>query len=378
MSRENSLKETFKAINKRFGEGTLRMGKGVDARRMLSNIPAFDYVTDGGVLINRINEFYGPFSSLKSYFCYKYIGLFQHYDWGNNEPNAFTNLVHKKRKNPMDVPELEKYTLRRGYKPVNEPIVKYCLLVDIEGTYDAKWGEMLGIDNDCLIYYSPSSLEQTVDVMDAFMRNPDMCLIVLDSMHITGADSEVEESMEKQQMGLNARFWNKAVRKFTSCMNANKEKDITLMAINGAYEKVGITFGNPEVVKNGKQMQLAKSLSVKSEGFKEIKIEVNGVDVIAGRNIKLQNKKNKAGQPLREMSLYFSFIDDGVLKKGETDVVAQLIELGIRYNLIERVGNGYSYKGYKGRGMETFKKALFVDGGWKELKEDVYSLMVSK
>jgi RecA/RadA recombinase len=37
-------------------------------------------------------------------------------------------------------------------------------------------------------------------------------------------DAEADASMEKEQMGVNAKFWNKAMRKITTAMNRNPER----------------------------------------------------------------------------------------------------------------------------------------------------------
>lgn len=372
------LRQSVNAINKK-NPGSVQSANSIkEIRQIQLGIPAFDYVTDGGIVIGQVLELYGELSSLKSYFLYKAIGKFQRYDWANDEPDAFTHIEYKKRKSNTDIPEVVSYKLRRGYKPKNPPEIKHAVLIDVEGTYDKNWGSILGVFNDGLLYSNPHSVNKSIDVLEAFLMAPLIGFVMYDSMVAIGADAEVEASMENEQMGINARLWNKAARKIRAAINANPDKEATLGIVNGFYEKIGISFGNPEVVKNGKQMGLLKATAIRTTPLKEIKGKVSDVDVTIGRNVKLTNKKNKFGAPYRELSLYFSFTDDGELEVGDTDVLQQLIEIACRYELIERVGHGYKYNGVSGRGMESFKANMYKENMVKTLKEDVYANMITR
>lgn len=357
----NSLDEAVKALNKKFGEKALTIASDNSNVRMIPlGIPMFDYITTGGIPVNRITELYGDYSSLKSYFSYIAIAKFQQYDWENEVPNVIESVTLKKGKSI--IPEIKSINTVAGYKPKAAPLYKYCVLMDLEGTYDKDWGAKLGIDNNALIRIMPDSLNQAVDYLDAFLSNEDISLIVLDSMIAVGSDAEADASMEKEQMAVNARFWNKATRKIQGAINRNPEDDVTLIAINGFYNKVGVAFGNPEVVKNGEQFKLAKSMSIRTTALKTIKDKVDGHDVTIGRNITLRNKKNKVGRPFLEGSLYFSFVDDGELKVGETDIKQQLIDLASMFGLLERAGTMYTLnidgESVKGRGMADLKSKL--------------------
>lgn len=366
------LNETLKALSKKYGDHIIRKGSELpNSRKIALDIPMYDYVTTGGTLVNHITEFYGDFSSLKSYFMYRSIGQFQKYDWANNVPGVIVGVRRTKKGREVE----EEVMVKRGYIPAQPARRKLCALIDFEGSYDKSWGEMLGVDNEELVHIVPESLNTGIDIIQALLMDPDYCLVCIDSMIATGADAETDASMENEQMAVNARFWNKATRKMKGSMNKNPEKDITLMAVNGFYSKVGITFGNPEVVKNGEQFKLAKDVSIRTTALKELKGKVSGVEIVLGRNIKLTNKKNKFGTPFLEGTLFFHFADDDEVgtKAGTTDVATQLIDIGTAYGLIERAGNTYSFQTTKGVGMENFKKALAKSGDIKVLKEECYS-----
>jgi recombination protein RecA len=386
----DSVFDTLSKLTKKYGKPVAYMGSDIpSARKIPLDIPIADFVLTGGIAVNRVTEIYGDFSSLKSYMTYVAAGKFQKYDWANHVPNAFAKVTTKKEKSKSRDESFEgfvyasvdKITLRRGYKPVKEPKVKRVALIDIEGTYDREWGARLGIDNDLLIYLSPDSLNTAIDITDALLRDPDICLVILDSMSAMGSDAEVDSSMENEQMAVNARLWNKAARKITAAMNSNSPaNDVTFIGINRAYDKVGFVLGDPEKVANGKGFSLAKSISIKMSAVGKAvtgKINGEGPDVSLGRNIKISNKKNKVGTPFLEGTFYYSYVDDGYLQKGDTDVLAQLVELGVRFSLITKKANHYSFGEISGNGMENFKNALRENiTGQRELKEAVYQIIV--
>ena len=374
-----TLNDTLTALTKRYGKVVVKSASDLaPARRIRSEVPAYDYVSGGGYAVNRIIEHYGDYSSLKSYMAYIGIGKFQKYDWANDVPDVIKGVSFKSSKSKskdasledLMLKEISGVSLKRGYKPLKKPRVKRCVLIDIEGTYDKAWGEKLGIDNEALLYLQPGSLNQAVDIAIALLSDDNISLVVIDSMVAIGADAETDKSMEDNQMSVNALFWNRATRNLQAAINRNPENDITLICMNGYYDKVGVSFGNPEQVKNGKQFSLAKSVSVRFTPLKEIKVD----DVTVGRNISLKNKKNKGGRQYMDVTLYFSYIDDGSVKAGTTDVTNQLIELGLKFEIIDRKGSTYSYKDFSAVGMEKFKTKLEEDTETiSNLKEEVYA-----
>ena len=377
----DTLKTTIENLAKRYGKHVVVSGNDVPTcRKIATDIPPFDYVAGGGFLVNQNNELYGDMSSLKSYMCYIGMGKFQKYDWGNDTPNVITEIIYKSQKSrskaegleDLTFNEIDKVITRRGYKPKNPVVAKRVALVDMEGTYDRAWGEMLGVDNTGLLYYSDCSMNQAIDIVEALLRDPDVCLVVIDSMSIIGSDSENEKSMEEDQMAANARLWNKAARKLRSALNSNR--DATLIAINATSTKVGMTHGDPEMVKNGMMWKLFKSLSIRMNGLMINKGEYRGQkDVALGRNVSLINKKNKFGTPFRTSDMYFSLVDDGVIGKGRIDVTASLVNLGIQFDIIERRGNTYQFGKAVGTGIENFKTKLNDTGELQKLREQVYA-----
>ena len=369
----SSLNSMLKKFRDTMGDGVIHSASTLpNCRKVLSSIPAYNYVTCGGFPIGRVIEHYGENGSLKSYTAYDAIAQFQHYDWANHEQGAFKSFEYS---GDDDVKEIEGYKLRRGYKPKNEPIARRVALVDIEATYTPDWGAKFGIDNDGLILIRPTLLTECVDIVQSLLIDENISLIVFDSLSAVGTDDEVEKSMEDQQMASGARFWNKAFRKFQSAMNGNPHKEATLLVINSAYQKTGIAYGDPEVVRNGEQLKRTKSVSVKFKALKKINGKTDEGDIAVGRNVAIDCVKNKCGINGRSANFFYAFVNYGNVEAFHTDSAGQIVDLGMKFGLVERKGAWYSYGDTKVSGMDNFVDTLISNGQLKSLEKEVYEQM---
>jgi len=308
-----------------------------------SDIPAFDGIT-GGFPLGRIVEFVGPESSTKSYMAYTMIARFQSEEFLSSAKKLFKDAGIAV--NPEDL------------MPV---------LIDVEGTYTKEWGErVFGIDNERLIYVQPDSIEQSADIAQVFLQYPTTSLVCYDSMSYTGAKGEVEETADKDQMAINARFWNKTLRKFGGSMNKNKNIVRSLLMINSEYTKVSM-YGGTEL-KNGIQLRLSKSLSVK---FRPVGRPETVNDIVVGRNYNISTLKNKTGVPFMEDSYHMS-LEDGP-RKNKLNIEGQLISIASQYGIVKKSGSWYSYLGHKVQGQEALVELLSKDlTALQELKDLVY------
>lgn len=346
-----AIAELIKTLNKRFGHDVITSADTVpNVSKVMTTIPAVDFASDGGIPIKRITELYGTYSSCKSYVMYCAIREFQQYD--------FDKMVQ--------------FTGSKNNKKV--------ALIDIEGTYTPSWGANMGIDNERLIYVCPESLSQAVDIAIALLGEDETCLVCMDGIASVGADAEADASMEDNQMGVNARFWNKAFRNLQIALNRSVSG--TLLVINSSYDKIGVSFGNPEKLKSGNQLTLSKALSLRFEGLTPVKKKLaDGKEVLAGRNVKVENKKNKTGIPFKSSKFYFSYIDDEYMKANSTDVEDQVVELALELGFIERKGAYFSVgEGKKLQGFENFMKHIVVDNPeiYEDLRQEVMLNIVGK
>lgn len=383
----SSISNTLLSLAKKFGGGTIVSATQVpNVYKIPTGNLGFDFVTTGGIPVNRITEVFGDYSSLKTLHAILAMASFQRQNWADRENGhkainrieyKFTKHVFKEDGEEVEhtIAQIVNIIPRRGYK--QDIVAKRVAFVDYEGTFDKVRAKALGVDLEGLLYICPATPSEGVDIIDALLSDPEICLVVIDSISAVGADSETDSSMEDQQMAANARFWNKAFRKFQAAINRNPEKDVTLFVINSAYEKVGMVFGDPTKVKNGVQLRLAKSMSIQHTALKEIPgKDAKGNDVIIGKHIKLKNVKNKTGRPLLETTFFFNYIDDPATGElaGTPSQKEQLVELGTRLGLVERAGSWFQYKDFRGQGIEGLIKVLIENDALKGLKDELYAL----
>lgn len=369
---ESSLNSVLRKFDSVMGGGIIHTASNMPScLKIRSTVPMYNYITDGGFPVGRIIEHYGENGSLKSYLFYDALAQFQFYDWANNEPNAFKKFDYAEASEDDIVRDIIGYTLRRGYKPKKEPVYRRVALVDIEGTYTQEWGRNFGIDNDGLIVINPVMLSQCVDVVQSLLSDPMISLVVIDSLSAIGPDDEIDKSMEDQQMATNARFWNKAFRKFQSAINANPTGQATLGVVNSEYTKVGLVFGDPSQVKNGGQLKRAKSLSVFCKPLKEITGSGADGDLIVGRNVSLTCKKNKTGTNGRSGTLFYAYTSTASVEVHKTNAKEQLVELGLKFGMVDRKGSWYSYGDIKVQGIDNLADEIAKSGKLRDFEAEL-------
>jgi len=370
--------EVIDALNKHFGKQVARDAASVPhVRRIPIGVPIVDWIMGGGLAVNRITEFYGPYSSTKSLLAYKAIAKFQTVDWNTLQVGAIKSVkwkseIVKSKGSEVTVEQTIAVPSKiEAADGVKNPYLKRCVLIDYENTYDKDWGAKQGIDNDGLIHIVPDRGSELVDIVETLLPNTDISLIVIDSIAAASSDLELDASAEDEQMGVNARFWNKAMRKFQAAMNSNEEDDITVIVINRPYAKIGMVFGNPEEVGGGSGLKFGKSVSISLTPLKEIKEKIDGVEQTVGRNIKARCPKNKTARPFLDGEFYISFVDTDTLKAGEIDVISQLVAIGIRNGVIKRSGAFLSYLRKSIQGREKFINYIVENNLQEKLEKDV-------
>ena len=355
-------------INKQMGDNMVQCANEMpEMFRIKSHIPAIDWCTGGGFPVNRCIELFGPESSGKTYNAMIAMREFQNTCWETMIQNALIKVLTYKEKNlsvkfkdgsvgtqTFYIPDKLEYTTPK------RPRLKNVVLIDMEGSYDVEWATELGIDSKRITRVVPDTGEHAIDIAEAFLKDEDTCLVVFDSVGATRAAAEIEKSMEDQTMGLQARFWNRASAKFQAALNVNTERHATMILINRAYSKVGLVFGDPEQIGGGTGIRYFKAVSLKFHPMKEIEGEIDGEKVTIGRNIRVQNKKNKTAKPHREAMYFFSLADDPSIniKYAETDVPNDITELGVQIGLIEKKGNRYCFGRTEVNGRDNWVQTL--------------------
>ena len=98
--------------------------------------------------------------------------------------------------------------------------------------------------------------------------------------------------MGDSHMGLQARLMSQALRKLTSAIHRPRT---AVIFINQLREKIGISYGNPEVTPGGRALKFYSSVRIDLRRVESIK---QGSEVI-GNRVRARIVKNKIAAPFR-------------------------------------------------------------------------------
>lgn len=230
----------------------------------------------------------------------------------------------------------------------------FCAFVDAEHALDPTYARKLGVDVDELIISQPDYGEQALEVVEALVDTRAFRVIVVDSVSALVPKAELDGDMGDSHMGLHARLMSQAMRKL---IGKAFRAGCTIVFINQVREKIGVTFGNPEVTTGGRALKFFASVRLeirrlsKTDGG-ELK---NDAGVHIGHRMRIKNVKNKVGPPHRETIVDLLY-DSGFDLRG--DVVEYAIATGVVVSgtqTKEKEGNGVP-KGWFGFKGENYRR----------------------
>jgi recombination protein RecA len=234
--------------------------------------------------------------------------------------------------------------------------------IDAEHALDPTYAEKLGVQIDDLLVSQPDTGEQALEIADMLVRSGAVDIVVVDSVAALTPKAEIEGEMGDSHMGLHARLMSQALRKLT----ANIKRSNTLVIfINQIRMKIGVMFGNPETTTGGNALKFYASVRLDIRRIGAIK---KGDEVI-GNDTRVKVVKNKMAPPFKQAQFEILY-GEGISRQGE------LIELGVKHDIIDKAGAWYSYKGDRiGQGKDNVRNFLKEN---PELAEDIEQQLRAK
>jgi recombination protein RecA len=304
--KEKALNLVLNQIERNFGKGSImRLG---DAARMKvetisSGAITLDLALGGGLPKGRVIEIYGPESSGKT-----------------------TLALHA-------VAQVQK----------NGGVAAF---VDAEHALDPTYSAALGVDIENLLVSQPDNGEAALEIVDQLVRSSAVDIVVIDSVAALVPRAEIEGEMGDNQVGLQARLMSKALRKVAG--NIGKS-GCTVIFLNQLRQKIGVTYGSPEVTTGGNALKFYASVRLDIRRIQTLK---KGSEGEYGIRAKVKVAKNKVAPPFRiaEFDIIFG---QGISRIG------CLVDLAEQTGVITRKGAWYSYNGDNiGQGRDNTIKYL--------------------
>ncbi|MGD9637698.1 MAG: recombinase RecA [Alphaproteobacteria bacterium] len=220
-----------------------------------------------------------------------------------------------------------------------------CAFIDAEHALDPGYAKKLGVNVDNLLISQPDAGEQALEIADTLVRSGAIDVMVIDSVAALVPRAELEGEMGDSHMGLQARLMSQALRKLTASV---ARTNTLIIFINQIRMKIGVMFGSPETTTGGNALKFYASVRLDIRRVGSVK---EREDVI-GSQTRVKIVKNKVAPPFKQVDFDIIY-GEGVSKTGE------LIDLGVKANVVEKSGSWYSYDGQRlGQGRENAKVYL--------------------
>lgn len=302
--KSKALGLALETIEKQFGKGSImKMGEGhkIDVETIPTGSVSLDLALGGGIPKGRVVEVYGPESSGKT-----------------------TLTLHA-------IAEIQKMGGTAAF-------------IDAEHALDPAYAKRIGVDVENLLLSQPDNGEQALEIVETLVRSNAVDLIVVDSVAALVPRAEIEGDMGDSHMGLQARLMSQALRKLTGVISRSHA---TVIFINQIRMKIGVMFGNPETTTGGNALKFYASVRMDIRRISQIKAG----DAVVGNRTRVKVVKNKIAPPFREAEFDIMY-NEGISRSGD------VLDLGIKYEIVEKGGAWLTYGETKVSGREAMRKYL--------------------
>lgn len=295
---QDRIKAFGASFEKDFGAGTLRRGKKVKDYGVIStgSVELDIQLGVGGYVEGRIVEIWGP-------------------------------------------PDMGKTTL--SLLACVEAQAKYpnrmVAYIDAENKVDESWADKLGVDRNRWFLYVPLTAEDVSDAVKRFLDNPDIVLVVVDSIGALISKAEQAKDADEAVVANVAKIVTRMVKFAT--LGCPKHGAI-LVIVNQPRDNIA-RYGSPTTTPGGWALKMASTmkLQVRASDKQPVMATVKGDKIPIGREIAIKIERNKVhppGQTVRPFLVNVPTERYGPvgINKGE-----ETLNWAIKLGIVSRSGN---------------------------------------
>jgi recombination protein RecA len=234
-----------------------------------------------------------------------------------------------------------------------------AMYVAAEADFNPEWTANLGVNMEDLILCQPDYGEQALEIVEKFVESG-ASIVAVDSVEGLVPKAELEGEMGDSIMGVKARLISQACRKLAALV---ARSGTVMIFTNQIREKIGVTWGNPEVTPGGRALKFWSSVRLDLRSREKIK---EG-DKIVGATIRARVVKNKVAPAFLDTEFDVYTGSCNCHQKG-VDRAGNFLDLAETKGLIEKTGSWYSVNGERlGQGRNEAAKALWENTKFAEL-----------
>ena len=233
-----------------------------------------------------------------------------------------------------------------------------CAYIDAENALDPSYAKKLGVDVANLIISQPDSGEQALEIADTLIKSGAVDVVVVDSVAALVPKAELEGNIGDSFVGTTARLMSQSLKKLAGSVSRS---NTLLIFINQIRMKIGVMFGNPETTSGGNALKFYASVRLDIRRTGQIKDKEN----IVGNETRVKIVKNKVAPPFRTVDFKIMY-GEGISR------ISEILDMGVKYNIIEKAGSFYSYNNERiGQGEANARQ-------WLKDHEDVQKELLDK
>ena len=200
--------------------------------------------------------------------------------------------------------------------------------VDAEHALDTRYAAALGVKLDEVLVSQPDCGEQALEIVDTLARTGAVGIIVVDSVAALIPRAELEGDMGDMHLGLQARLMSQAMRKLAGLAH---QTNTLVVFINQLRQKIGVTFGSPEVTTGGNALKYYASVRLDIRRIATIK---DGDTAVASRT-RVKVAKNKCAPPFAIAEFEIAF-GRGIVRE------AELLDFALTHGAVKQAGSWFS------------------------------------